>query len=203
MADWLTTLESFVTSPEGRWAIIGLVVILVFLLILQKFLKYWSRSQSNIADSALLEDLATYAPAPPMPADAKPLVLYGLPVRIRLIVLGPLGNEAGTIEPDEVASIVDRIVPGMYARVMQDATRIRLWPTQLSYSGFIASFRRLSQLPFDADRQQRWVLVMGKVIRNGAPIAVGLALQSTEPHTLGPVMLQHAHQWMEVMRFGS
>lgn len=202
MADWFTTLETILSSTEGRWAVIGLIAILAFLLILQRFLKFWNRSQSKVSDSALLEELATYAPAPPLPADAKPLVLYGLPVRIRLMVIGPLGHDAGTVQPEEVAAIVDRIVPGIYTRVVQDATRIRLWPTQLSYSGFIASFRRLSQLPADVERQQRWVLVMGKVIRNGAPIAVGMALQSTEPHTLGPVMLQHAHQWMEVMRFG-
>lgn len=202
MADWFTTLESILSSTEGRWAVIGLIAILAFLLILQRFMRFWNRSQSTVSDSALLEELATYAPAPPLPADAKPLVLYGLPVRIRLMVIGPLGHDAGTVQPEEVAAIVDRIVPGMYSRVVQDATRIRLWPTQLSYSGFIASFRRLSPLPADVERQQRWVLVMGKVIRNGAPIAVGMALQSTEPHTLGPVMLQHAHQWMEVMRFG-
>lgn len=202
MADWFTTLESILSSTEGRWAVIGLIAILTFLLILQRFMKFWNRSQSTVSDSALLEELATYAPAPPLPADAKPLVLYDLPVRIRLMVIGPLGHDAGTVQPEEVAAIVDRIVPGIYTRVVQDATRIRLWPTQLSYSGFIASFRRLSPLPADVERQQRWVLVMGKVIRNGAPIAVGMALQSTEPHTLGPVMLQHAHQWMEVMRFG-
>jgi hypothetical protein len=129
------------------------------------------------------------------------LVLYGLPVRVRLVVVAPLGLDAGSVAPQEAPHLLDLAVPGLSQRLQLDQPRVRLWPMQLSHQGFVAGFRRNSQLPDGEDRVRRWVLVMGKVLRNGSPIAVGLALQSTEPNTLGPVVLNYPHQWMEVLRY--
>lgn len=202
MQDWLKTIQDFIATEEGRWAVIGVVATLLFLLLLRATLKRWGKQPRMQVNQELLEEVGSYPPSPPLPVEAKPLMLYGLPVRIRLLVLGPLGHDAGTLDPDDINHIVERMVPGLAERLQLDLPRIRLWPTQLSQAGFLAAFRRNTQLPESEERVRRWVLVMGKVLRDGSPIAVGLALQSTEPNTLGPVVLQHAHQWMEVLRLG-
>jgi len=203
MQDWLKTAQDFITTDEGRWSIIGVVAVVVFLLILNSALRRWRRKQDGLANLELLEDMATYPPAPSLPVQERPLVLYGLPVRVRLIVLGPLGKDAAELTEQDIAPILEQMVPGLKERLQADLPRVRLWPKQLSHNGFIAAFRRNTQLPQDTDRVKRWVLVVGKVLRDGSPVAVGLALQSNEANTLGPVALQHAHQWMEVLRFGS
>ena len=120
---------------------------------------------------------------------------------MRLVVIGPLGLEAGSVNAEEANDLLDLAVPGLGQRLQLDLPRVRQWPTQLSHQGFVAAFRRNTQLPESDTRLRRWILVMGKVLRNGGPIAVGLALQSSEPNTLGPVVLNYPHQWMEVLRF--
>lgn len=201
MQDWLKTVQDFIVTDEGRWAIIGVVGAIIFLIVLNSALKRWRRGRDELANLELLEDMATYAPAPPLPVGERPLVLYGLPVRVRLMVLGPLGKDAGEVQEKDIGPIVDQIVPGLKDRLNLDLPRIRLWPRQLSHNGFVAAFRRNTQLPQSDDRIKRWVLIVGKVLRDGNPVAVGIALQSNEANTLGPVVLQHAHQWMEVLRF--
>lgn len=202
MQEWLKTVQDFIVTDEGRWVIIGVVAALVLLGLFNSALKRWRRGRDQLSDQELLEDMAMYPPAPPLGAAERPLVLYGLPVRVRLIVLGPLGKEGSKLEENDIGPILERMVPGLKGRLQADLPRVRLWPRQLSHNGFVSAFRRNTQLPKDAERAQRWVLVIGKVVRNGKPIAVGLALQSSEANTLGPVTLQHAHQWMEVLRFG-
>lgn len=202
MQEWIKTAQDFIATDEGRWAIVGVVGAIVFLIILNSALKRWRRGRDEKPNLELLEDMATYAPAPPLSAEQRPLVLYGMPVRVRLIVIGPLGKDAGELKEQDVGPIVEQIVPGLKDRLAADLPRVRLWPNQLSHNGFVAAFRRNTQLPHSDDRIKRWVLIAGKVLCDGSPIAVGLALQSSEANTLGPVVLQHAHQWMEVLRFG-
>jgi hypothetical protein len=202
MNQLLQTIQDFVATEEGRWAIIGVLAALCFLLLLSSALRRWRKSAIETASSELLEEVFSYPPAPNLPADAKPLVLYGLPVRLRLVVLGPMGKDAGEINANDVDQIMERMVPGLSTRLRMDLPRIRLWPTQLSQSGFIAAFRRNTPLPDVEVKLRSWVLVVGKVLLDGKPIAVGLAMQSTEPNTFGPIVLQHAHQWMEVLRIG-
>ena len=107
MQDWLKTVQDFIATDEGRWACIGVVSALVFLLILRSALRRWRRVQSQLPNLELLEELAGYPPAPSLPAHEKPLMLYGLPVRIRLIVLGPLGMEAGDLDQHDVEPVPD------------------------------------------------------------------------------------------------
>lgn len=201
MPEWFKTVQDFISTDEGRWACIGVVAALVFLLVLNSMLRRWRASKQELPNLELLEELATYPPAPTLATSQKQLTLYGLPVRIRLIVLGPLGKDSGQLDEHDVESILEKMVPGLKDRLSQDLPRVRLWPTQLSHAGFVAAFRRNTQLPEGEARIRRWVLVVGKVLRDGSPVAVGMALQSSEENTLGPVVLQHAHQWMEVMRF--
>ncbi|HMP16954.1 MAG TPA: hypothetical protein PKD72_08035 [Gemmatales bacterium] len=202
MPDWLLSLQKFLFTEEGLWAFISILATLLFLLLLTISIRRWQKVPEDSDNFELLEEVFSYPPPPNLPAEVKPLVLYGLPVRLRLMVLGPLGHDAGTITPDEVDAIVERMVPGLAARLRWDMPRVRLWPTQLSHSGFVAAFRRNTPLPDVEVKLRSWVLVMGKVLYEGKPIAVGLAMQSTEPNTFGPIVLQHAHQWMEVLRLG-
>lgn len=199
----LKSIQDFIATDEGRWATLGILATLVFLLVLSGMLRRWRKKKSNLPNLELLEELASYPPPPQLPREHRPLLLYGLSVRARLIVIAPLGLDAGTIDQSDVEPVLNRMVPGLSERLTSDMPRVRLWPMQFSHAGFVAAFRRNTPLPSGEDRIKRWVLVIGKVLRDGSPIAVGLALQSNEENTLGPVVLQHAHQWMEVMRFGS
>lgn len=201
MPGWLQRLQDYIATDEGRWTVISLAGALLVVLILLAALRRWRARHTQVPGVDLLEELGGYPPAPTLPTSARPLVLYGLPVRVRLVVLGPLGLEGGTINPTEVNDLLDLAVPGLGQRMKLDHPRVRLWPTQLSQQGFVAAFRRNTQLPNGDERVRHWVLVVGRILRDGRPLAVGLAVQSIEPNTLGPVVLNYPHQWMEVLRF--
>jgi hypothetical protein len=201
MLDWFARARDYAATEEGRQMLFFGGGALVSVLILLALMRRWRGRDLEPASDEFLEDVGAYPPAAPLPVNAKVLTVYGLPVRLRLVVLAPLGLEAGTLQAPEVNHLLDLAVPGLGDRLALDLPKIRFWPTQLSQQGFVAALRRNTQFPDIAQRHRHHLLLIGKVIRNGSPIAVGLALQSAEPNTLGPVVLHHPHQWMEVLRF--
>jgi len=201
MQDWWVRIRDYAATAEGRQMIFLVGGAILVVLVLLSLLRRWRARDKAHPSPDLLEDLSTYQPPQSLPPNAKTLTLYGLPVRMRLVVLAPLGLDAGGITAPEVNRLMDLAVPGLGERLALDLPKIRFWPTQLSQQGFVASLRRNTQFPEAKHQLRHHVLVIGKVLRDGSPIGVGLALQSTEPNTLGPVALNYPHQWMEVMRF--
>jgi hypothetical protein len=186
----------------GGWLIgagvLALLVVLVLLGLVRRLFR--RRGPTPLAESGLLEDLATY-PNPPALWGQRRLTLHGLPVRVRLVVAAPLGYEAGEVRPDQIEGVLDQVMPGLGQIIKSDKPRVRVWPTQLSYQGFIAAFRRNTQLPGGGGPVSRWVLLMGKGLIDRRPVALGLAFLADQDNTLARVTLEHPHQWMEVLRF--
>ncbi len=200
MQDWLTRLSEYFSTDQGRALLLYGIGGLIVFLALVFFLRRWRGQPQAVPGADLEEDLGTYPAPAVLPASSPLLSLYGLPVRLRLVVIGPLGLDAGSVQQEEVGELLDLAVPGLADRLRLDQPRVRLWPTQLSQQGFVAAFRRNTMTPDAAEKTHRWVLVMGKVLRDGSPVAVGLVLHAKEPNTLGPVILNYPHQWMEVLR---
>jgi hypothetical protein len=201
MQDWFVRIRDYVATAEGRQTLFLIGGAVLVVLVMLALVRRWRGRIKVPPSSDLLEDLSTYPPQIPLPPNAKTLTIYGLSVRMRLVVLAPLGLDAGTITAPEVNRLMDLAVPGLGERLALDLPKIRFWPTQLSHQGFVAAIRKNTQLPPTEPHLRHHVLVVGKVLRNGSPIGVGLVLQSAEPNTLGPVVLNYPHQWMEMMRF--
>lgn len=170
----------------------GLLLLLLFILWLRR-----GRSAPVDPQAGLVERLADYPPAGPGP---QRLFLHGQPLRLRLVVLAPLGKRAlpadGAVEP-----LLDQVLRGLGDVARQDRPRIRLWPAQLSHQGFAPTFFRLTQRPEPAGKPSPWVLVAGPVRAGSHQFVMGLALWSEEAVKLDNVPLQ-AHQWMEFFRVG-
>lgn len=197
-------------SPEvrdflnaGGWLLIvgiGGLILLVVVAALVRRLFAAARRRPPLAQLALTEDLSTYPP-PPASWGPRRLTIYGLPARVRLVVLAPLGLEAGQLRPEDAEALLDQVVPGLGAFVRSDRPRVRVWPTQLSHQGFFAALRRHTLFPGGEERTlTRWVLLMGRVFFNHRPIGLGLALLADQDNTLGRITLEHPHQWAEALR---
>jgi hypothetical protein len=182
----------------GGWVVVavllGLIVLLLFGALVRRLFRGRAKPPPELP--TLTEDLSTYPPPPPLWGNQR-LTVYGLPVRVRLVVAAPLGYEAGEIHAE---AILNQVVPGLGQAVRTDKPRIRIWPTQFSYPGFVAAFRRHTLTPDPDAAVTRWVLLMGKALVNRRPLAVGLALLADQESTLGRVTLEHPHQWMEALR---
>jgi hypothetical protein len=188
---WQSDSAGFVLA--GGCALLLIVLVLVFRRLLQ-------RRRVQAKDTKLVERLAEYPPPPPLQNADKRAAVHNLPVRFRLVVAAPLGREAENMPMEDVDFLLDGIVPDLPAHAKADLPRIRVWPTQLSHQGFIAAFRRNTQLPHPEARSSQWILLVGKVLFEGKPFGLGLALLADKVNTLGTIVVQHPHEWMGILR---
>jgi hypothetical protein len=148
-------------------------------------------------EAGLIENLADYPPAGPGP---QRLLLHGQPVRLRLVVLAPLGKRPlpanGAVEP-----LLDQVLRGLGDIARQDRPKIRVWPSQLSYQGFTPTFFRLTRRPEPASKPSPWILAAGLVRAGVQQFVLGMAMCADGPTMLGNLSLQ-ANQWNEVFRVG-
>ena len=194
--------EEWWKTPLGPFLIVGVGVVFG-LMLLTALVKLFRRRSTPVAEVELTEELGQLPPAPPLAEGALPLQCHGLKCRIRLLVVAPLGTDAGSVAIEDVIPLLESAMPGLGAIARRDQPRIRLWPTQLSTQGFTAAFRRHAQLPDPEATIKPWILVMGRVLRLRRPFALGMALLADRDHTLGPIQLDKPHEWMEVIREGA
>jgi hypothetical protein len=142
------------------------------------------------------EKLADYPPSPGDPGPRR-LTVQGLPVRVRLVVVAPIGK--ASIVAEEVEALLEQIIRGLGDIAGKDKPRVRVWPAQLSNTGFAPVFHRLTEKPEPDGQPSRWVLVAGQARAGGKPVLLGLALWADEASTLGRLTLDQS-RWGEVLR---
>jgi hypothetical protein len=199
MDNFLKQAQSWWQTDGPGYALAGgcVVLLLIIVLIIRRFLQ---RRRQEVPDVKLVEKLGDYPPPPPLLNATHRVTVHNLPVRFRLVVAAPLGREAESIPLEDVDFLLDGIVPNLPGPAKADLPRIRVWPTQLSHQGFIAAFRRNTQVPHPDSRSSRWILMVGKVLFEGRPFGLGLALLADQVNTLGTIVVQHPHEWMGVLR---
>jgi hypothetical protein len=187
----------------GWWivfGVVGLVAVLLLWALVDRTLRALFRRRSislEESDREFYEDLAQYPPPLP-PPDPRRLTLYHLPVRLRLVVLAPVGTEAN-IDPNTVDQLLDSVVPGVGAMAVRDHARVRIWPPQPSQQGFMAAFHRRTPRPEAPGRASHWILAAGRAHAGRQAVLLGLALWTEEPTNIGRVVLDQ-YQWLDVLR---
>ena len=198
---WFTDLFSGkAPGPPGlvQWLIIGSAAV-VGLLVLHFFVRrLFARKPVRVdPEKKLRENLADYPPAPGAPGPQR-LMVEGLPARVRLVVVAPVGKQGG-INEDGAADFLDQLVRGMGAVVERDKPRIRLWPPQLSNRGFGPTFHRLVSRPEDDGEPSHWVMLAGPAKLGKWQVLLGMALYADKTNTLGRLHLE-PNQWAEMLR---
>lgn len=176
----------------------GAVIGLLILLLLFRAL---TRGKAKPAQERGLkpENLADFPPPPPLAKGGRRLTIEGNLVRLRLVVVAPIGREK-TIDAADVEGLLDQMLKGLGAACRQDKPRVRVWPAQLSNKGFAPTFHRLVESPDPAGKPSHWVMVAGPTPPRPRPILLGLALWADEPNTTGQVTAQ-PDQWADLLRF--
>jgi hypothetical protein len=201
--DWLLKLlpeggaRDFVNGP-GWFVVLG-VGGLIVLLILWMILKAILGGKKPAAPKApnLEEDLGSYPALQPSTGDRQ-LRVEGVPVRMRLVVVAPAGNDA-EVDIEEVQALLERVLPGLGDICKTDKPRIKVWPRQLSYEGFVKLFQRNMSTPEGVGEPSRWILLGGRAKLGKQQIMLGLGLQAVKPTTVGRRTVD-AHEWPTVLR---
>jgi hypothetical protein len=187
----------------GWWLVLGAAGLLALLLawsLLRRLLRalFGRRpARERDWDREFAEDLSA-CPLPRHGPGERRLSIYNLPVRLRLVVVAPVGADA-EVDATAVEKLLDRVVPGLGDVARHDRPRIRVWPPQLSQTGFSSAFHRRTRKPEADGDPSPWVLVAGRADVGRQAVLLGLGLWAGEPNMLGRKSLE-PHQWLDVLR---
>jgi hypothetical protein len=170
---------------------VGILLLLVILIFLM------SRGKKRVnPESGLDEDLSEYPPAPGKPGPRR-LTVHGRPVRLRLVVVGPVGKR--TIAEGGVEALLDEVLRGLGQIAQQDKPRIKIWPPQLSQQGFAPTFFRKTQCPDRAGKPSHWLLAAGPARAGGRPVLLGLAMWADDKGPMEQKILTET-EWDEALQ---
>jgi hypothetical protein len=189
---------------SGGWLLVG-----AFLLLLALFVLAWTvramfralfgrRAEEAIDSDAEFTEELENAPLPTVPPGDHVLTVYHVPVRMRVAVVAPL-NRALDVDATAIEKMFDRVVPGLGEIARRDRPKIRIWPQQLSHTGFATAFHRRMRKAEPENFPSRWILVAGRAHMGIQPLLVGFALWADEPNTIGRLTLE-PNKWLDVIR---
>ncbi len=188
-------LQDFLNAG-GLWLIVGLIVLLVVLLVWRRMSV--NRRKTHRPKEEWTKDTIDLAKCPmPSGSPERRLIVYGEPVRLRLVVVAPVAREF-QIEPRGVGPLLDKVMPGLGSVVAADRPAVRVWPAQLSHHGFANTFHRCTIKAEGEGRASRWILLAGKAKVGKQPLLIGLGAWADGASNIGRKTLE-AHEWAEVV----
>lgn len=128
------------------------------------------------------------------------LEVYGLPVRLAVLVLAPAGRNSPAPDEAELPQLLDSLAPGLAEIVQTHAPLVRCWPFQLSTQGFAHAFFNNVQLPGERGKGTPWCAVAGRFEQGERQFLAGLACVADRPNSLSQVTVAHVGQWLDVLR---
>jgi hypothetical protein len=189
---WWESLFQHLPEParEYGWLIVAAVAAIVLLMFWALFDRLilrplFGRRSRHLSGEEHLRVDVTRLPAATPAKSSRRLIAEGIPVRVRLVVLAPLGHGREHALPDDPTTLFDRVLPGFGAVVRDDGARVTLWPAQVSRAGFAPKFYTLVSTPDAPGGASRWVLAAGPVRAGDRQFSLGLALEADEPCYLG------------------
>jgi hypothetical protein len=183
-------------KPPALYGVLG-VGALVVLLVLALLMRKKPKGKGIDPEAGMAEDLRAYPPPPPQKAP-RPLTVQGQPVRVRLVVLAPVGRQR-LADDEPIEPILDQVVRGMGLAARYDQPQVRAWPLGLSDAGFTPMFFRRVLRPQPAGTPSNWVLMAGPARAGAQKVLLGLALWSDRPTSMGNVAVE-ADEWNDLLR---
>jgi hypothetical protein len=134
------------------------------------------------------------------PPSAGPILEYqGIPVRVAAVVLAPAGR-ARPVPPREVwPQLLDSVFPGLSRVVESHRPVVRVWPPQLSESGFVHRFFAEVKFPQPAGQAMPWSAVAGPVRFQDQLVLVGFVFRTDEPTTFGTEAVDSPTAWRKIL----
>ena len=200
MNELLNRFQQLLQSLAGRREVYWLLALLVVWLLVRQIPKMFGGTKRKPETASPLDfDVQTLAP-PVAGVDELVVRVYHVPVRVGLVVIAPLGRDAPLPGRGAIRELLDQAIPGLGTVMQHDQPQLRLWPAQLSASGFVHSLARHVKVPGEGGKNSLWCLVAGRVLASDRPFMVGLALCATEPNSLGVITVESEHKWLDVLR---
>jgi hypothetical protein len=148
-------------------------------------------------EAGMMEDLEDLPP-PPARKAPRPLTVQGQPVRLRLLILAPVGRKEAASD-DEVEPMLEKVVRGLGQVARYDQPQIKAWPLGMSKVGFTPMFFRRMVRPQPAGQPSHWILLAGQARAGTEQVLLGLALWSDARTTMGNIAVK-PDEWTHLLR---
>lgn len=183
---------------------IGLLIVAVIALLLivavglAVFAKSKSRRRAVVGENLTIDisQLETRGPAEHGPV----LEVYGVPARLAVCVIAPLGRGTSLPPTDRMRSTMDLIIPEFSSILDRDRPIFRRWGPQLSAQGFPQFFSKNLELPGNKGQGTPWCGICGRFQAPSGAMLVGLVLCAAKPNGLAQIQVEHEGQWHDVLR---
>ena len=125
--------------------------------------------------------------------------IYGSPVRVRALVLAPIGRGQSLPDKEHLGNILNHFIPNFTGILEQHQPIYRQWPEQMSSAGFLQSFFNNLAIP-NKGQGTVWCSIAGKIDVVGTNYLIGLVCNTDTPNSLSQITVQHAGQWLDILR---
>jgi hypothetical protein len=195
----LVTPETAPILAVGAVAVLSLLIALVLYKVAMWLLRVIRRPKPQGPPPDLTIDVPNLAIADA--SIVKPqLEIYGIPSVVVAVVVAPSGRDAEE-PPKRVAfHLLEAVTPGFGEVLAGHQPLLAIWPAQLSSQGFSQVFFTHARLPGDAGKGTSWTSTAGKVQWKGKSFLVGIVFHAQKPLELGQRVIEHAGQWVEMLR---
>ncbi len=175
--------------------------LLLFVLLAGMAIRWWRRGtkQQEPPQPELAIDINSLDAHGPPPGPPR-LEIYGMPVRLAVLVIAPAGRQGELPPPSLLPALLERMVPGIAAVIALHEPMIRRWPAQLSSQGFVQSFFNNVALPGSRGKGTPWCGAAGRLQIGERTFLVGMIYAADKPNGLGQFTVQHESQWLDMLR---
>lgn len=176
----------------------GILTLVLLFIVIRRLLRRPEPATEPTIDDRFM-DISQLDPRGP-PNELPVVEVYGVQVRIAVIVLAPVGRDGARPEPEHFNSILEQLVPGFSGAILRDDPIVKIWPGQLSTQGFTNAFFNNVALPGDRGKGTPWCALAGRFTTEGKSFLVGLVCCAAQSNALGQFAIQHEGQWNDVLR---
>lgn len=125
--------------------------------------------------------------------------VYGIPMRLRVLVMAPLGKSVAFPDESQLEETLELIVPEFSSALAEHQPIYRQWPNQLSSAGFNQQFFANLKLPGNRGRTTPWCGTVGYVETESGRIGIGLIFSADKPNRYSEIVISRDH-WSEILR---
>lgn len=182
----------------GAWIAVGVGIALAIAVGLALAVRTNSRRRRVVGENLTIDIDQLAAKGPDR--EAPVLEVYGVPARLAVLVLAPLGRGTCLPDNDQLRATVDLLLPDLSLILDHDRPIFRRWGTQLSAHGFPQAFSNNLRLPGNKGQGTPWCSVTGRFQTPSGVLLAGLILCADRSNSLSHFQIEHEGQWHDALR---
>ncbi|MEO2036704.1 MAG: hypothetical protein ABGZ35_31905, partial [Planctomycetaceae bacterium] len=120
--------------------------------------------------------------------------------RLAAVVVAPWGSSTEAPSIGQIPSLINSFVPGLSQAIQEHDPVLKVWPRQVSKTGFGHALMRNIQIPDGKWRDSRWCLVCGPASVHEQRFVIGLVTVFDAPNSMDLIKVQNDGEWSAVVR---